>query len=29
MFNKWMMTTNAIIMSGVWLTLICLLIGVI
>jgi len=29
MFNPWMMITNAIIMTGVWATLICLLIGVI
>ena len=28
MFNRWMMVTNLGIMSGVWVTLICMYIGV-
>ena len=28
MFNKWMMVTNAGILSGVWLTLVGLIAGV-
>ena len=29
MFNNWMMLTNLGIMSGVWVTLVCLVTGVI
>ena len=29
MFNNWMMVTNLGIMSGVWITLVCLVAGVI
>ena len=29
MFNTWMMITNAMIMTGVWTTFICLITGVI
>jgi len=28
MFNKWMMLTNLGIMSGVWVTLVCMYVGV-